>query len=69
MRYFSLQTCSEQVPLGAHDQKRPSSVVFDSGESLRDSPPQDEVEWFLSMLQFESREKVEELVTKGDITA
>jgi hypothetical protein len=41
-------------------------VVFDSRESLRDSPLQDEVGRFLSFVRFESREKVEELGVEVD---
>ena len=35
-----------RVPVGAHDQKRPMTVVFDSGESLCNSPQEDNVDVF-----------------------
>ena len=52
----------------AHDQKRPMTVVFDSRESLRDSPPQEEEVRLLSLVRFDSKVKVEELVMEIDST-
>ena len=47
------QTGSEQVHVGAHAQEDRST---------------DDVERFLSLVRFESRDKLEELVTEGDKT-
>jgi hypothetical protein len=37
------------------------------GASVFQKPPTDDVEWFLSMLRFDSREKVEALGRKPDL--
>ena len=43
---FFSEWCSSQVPVGAHNQENRST---------------DDVEWFLSSIQFENREKLQEL--------
>ena len=53
---FPLDRCSTQVLFGAHDQKRPMMVVFDSGETHSDSPPAAEVEQVIFYIYIEHDE-------------